>query len=76
MQPLSSSPVTQDNPRVAPESDLETLVGIAASRDGTIVVSDGSNDIGVITHKTLFNAIRGARPEEMGNERRNGEHIG
>ncbi len=72
MQPISSAPVTQDNPRVAPESDLETLVGVAASRDGVIVVSDGSDDIGVITHKTLFNAIRGARPEVPGNERRDG----
>lgn len=68
MGPLGSTTVAPDAPRVRPDDDLDALVAVAAEYNGTLVVAEDGTDQGVITQKTLLNAIRGTRPEGEENQ--------
>ena len=63
MEPLESLNGTSASgaTRVSGDSDLDSLIDVAIDSDKPLIVTEGGNDVGVITKTTLLRGIQGGR---------------
>ena len=63
MEPLESLNGTSARgaTRVSGDSDLDSLIDVAIDSDKPLIVTEGGNDVGVITKTTLLRGIQGGR---------------
>ncbi|MEO0664868.1 MAG: glycine/betaine ABC transporter, partial [Pseudomonadota bacterium] len=63
MEPLADGQVAALNgaPRVDGESDLDALIDISVGTQSPIIVTEGGQDVGVVSKETLLRGIQGGK---------------
>jgi hypothetical protein len=60
MQPVDKTDsALADAPRAWEDTNLNELIDLALRNDSPVVITDGHNDIGVVTNAMLLRGVRG-----------------